>query len=123
MVTIDTDSVDGIVVGAASGPLTLENIREAAAAVWSRATEPSMRMLWDLRNAQFEFSSSEIRELAAFAKKRSPFSDLRMAFVVAGDLDFGLLRMFEAYRETGSARTAVFRDKEAALGWLAEKHH
>ena len=119
MVTIDTDSVEGIVVGTASGPLTLEEIREAAAAVWSDVEGPRIRILWDVRDAQFTLSANEVRSLAEFAKQHSPFSNLRMAFVVARDLEFGLVRMFEVFREAESARTAVFRDRQQALGWLA----
>ena len=118
MVTIDTESVEGVVVGTASGPLTLEGIREAAAAVWREVEGPRIHMLWDLRDAQFRLSASEVRALAEFAKLHSPFSDLRMAFVVARDLEFGLIRMFEVFRDNGSARTSVFRDRQDALGWL-----
>ena len=119
MVTLDTDSVEGVVVGTVSGPLTLEDIREAAAAVWRDVEEPHIRMLWDLREAQFSLSTSEIRFLAEFTKQHSPFSRLRMAFVVARDLEFGLVRMFEVFRGTDGVRTAVFRDMGDALGWLA----
>ena len=119
MVTIDTDSVEGVVVGTVSGPLTLKEIRKAAAAVWKDIEGPRIRMLWDLRDAQFTLSANEIRALAEFAKQHSPFSHLRMAFVVAGDLEFGLVRMFEVFREAESVRTAVFRDMQQALGWLA----
>ena len=119
MVTIDTDSVKGVVVGTARGPLTLEDIREGAAAVWRNVEAPRVRVLWDLREAQFNLSSTEVRFLAEFTKQHSPFSHLRMAFVVAGDLEYGLVRMFEVFRETEGVRTAVFRDMEKALGWLA----
>ena len=119
MVTIDTDSVEGVVVGTASGTLTLKEIREAAAVVWRDVEGPRIRMLWDLRDAQFTLSSSEVRAVAEFAKLNSPFSDLRMAFVVARDLEFGLIRMFEVFRDNGKARTAVFRDRQEALAWLA----
>ena len=119
MVTIDTDSVKGVVVGTVSSPLTLEDIREAAAAVWRDVEAPRIRVLWDLREARFTLSTSEIRDLAEFAKEHSPFAQLRMAFVVTRDLEFGLLRMFEVFREARSVRTAVFRDMEKALAWLA----
>ncbi len=76
-------------------------------------------MLWDLREAQFDLSTTEVRFLAEFTKQHSPFSRLRMAFVVAGDLEFGLIRMFEVFRETEGVRTAVFEDMGEALGWLA----
>jgi hypothetical protein len=119
VVTIDTDPVEGVVVGTVSGLLTLEEMREAAAAIWRDVEGPRIRMLWDLREARFTLSEGEIRAMADFSKQRSPYSHLRMAFVVARDLEFGLVRMFEVFREAESARTAVFRDMQQALGWLA----
>lgn len=119
MVAIDLESVPGVVVGEASGPLTLADIRQAAATVWRQFEGGRIRILWDLRNARFNFTAAEVEELAAFMKQRSPFTDLRSAFVVSGDVEFGLVRMFEILRETESARTAVFRDRERALAWLA----
>jgi hypothetical protein len=71
-----------------------------------------------LRDARFNFAAAEVEELAEFMKQRSPFSDLRSAFVVSGDVEFGLVRMYEIFRETDSARTAVFRERTRALAWL-----
>ncbi len=59
-----------------------------------------------------------MRDFAEFTKRHSPEGDLRVAFVVAQDLEFGLVRMFEVFRETPNARTSVSRDKDEALGWL-----
>ena len=120
MVIIHTDPESGVVVGTASGLLTPEEIRRAAASVWKDVEGPSPRVLWDLRNARFDFSTVEVRALAEFARQKSPYPDLRMAFVVARDLEFGLVRIFEALRETARARVAVFREKDEALAWLAE---
>ena len=119
MVTIDIDSVKGTVVGTVSGTLTLDDIREAAAAVWRDVEAPRVRVLWDLREARFTLSVTEVQDLAEFARLHSPFDHLRMAFVVAGDLEFGQIRMFDVFRETATARTEVFRDMEKALSWLA----
>ena len=118
MVTIDRDSVRGVVVGTASGLLRLDEIQEAAATVWRDAKKPRARVLWDLRQAQFALSSSEVRALAEFTKKHSPFSHLRMAFVVGSDLEFGLVRMFEVFREAKGTQTEVFREMHEALEWL-----
>jgi hypothetical protein len=118
MLIIDKDSETSVVVGTAIGPLTVEEIRRAAASVWRDVEGPSLRVLWDLRLARFEFSAVEVRALAEFARQNSPYPDLRMAFVVARDLEFGLVRIFEALRETARARVAVFREKDEALAWL-----
>ena len=60
----------------------------------------------------------EVAALAQFIRQRSPFTWLRAAFLVASDLEFGLVRMFEAMRDTDNARTNVFRSREKALEWL-----
>src|SRR5262245_1920909 len=120
MVTIDSESIAGVVIGVANGQLTLEEMRQAAATVWEGRSERRMRILWDLREAHFNLLTNEVRDLADFVKRHSPFGDLRTAFVVASDLEFGLIRMFEIYRGTESAKVAVFRDKDAALEWLAK---
>ena len=119
VIIIEKDPETGVVVGTASGPLTIEEIRRAAASVWTDVEGPRLRVLWDLRKARFEFSTVEVRGLAEFARQNSPYPDLRMAFVVARDLEFGLVRIFEALRETSRARVAVFREKDEALAWLA----
>ena len=117
-ITFDLDSVEGVVVGVAHGPLTLEEIKECIATMWRLHEGPAIRILWDLREAKFNLSASEVRDSAEFAKEHSPYGELRMAFVVAKDLEFGLLRMWEAFRDTESAQISVFRDKERALEWL-----
>jgi len=119
MVTIDLDSVEGIAIGIAHGPLNLEKICESAVAIWKHVKGPRIRILWDLRAARFKLSTNDVRSLAEFIKQHSPPGDLRTAFVVSTVLEFGLVRMFEVLRETASARTMVFRDKEQALEWLA----
>ena len=63
-----------------------------------------------------DFTGGQLRELAG----RSIFSaQSRRAFVVSSDLQFGLSRMFAAYRELSGARgTMIFREMREALSWL-----
>ena len=103
MVIIDRDAETGVVVGTVIGPLTMEEIRRSAASVWRDVEGPRLRVLWDVRKARFEFSTVEVRALAEFDRQNSPYADLRMAFVVTRDLEFGLVRIFEALRETARA--------------------
>lgn len=120
-VSIDRDSLPGVTIAAARGSLALQDIRDATAEVWRRVSGPSARILFDLREARFDLTPDEIPELAEFVKQGSPYEDLRTAFVVAKDLEYGLLRMFEAFRETQGTDTSVFRDREEGLAWLTRE--
>ena len=119
--SLDRDSVPGVAIAVVCGPLDLEDIRDATAEVWRRVSGPSARILFDLREARFDLAPDEIPDLAEFVKQGSPYEDLRTAFIVAQDLEFGLLRMFEAFREAQGTRTAVFRNREEALAWLTRE--
>ncbi len=118
-VTFDLDSVKGVAVGVARGPLTLKEIKEYAVSMRRQVEGPDIRALWDLRYARFDLSVGEVEDFAEFIKQYSPPGGLRMAFVVSTDLEFGLVRMFEAFRKAADTQTATFRDKGRALEWLA----
>ena len=117
-VTLDLESIEGIAIGIAHGSLTLNEIEESAEAMWRVVRAPKIRILWDLRDARFDLSGTEVRGLAEFAKRLVSGAALRTAFVASRDLEFGLLRMFEVLREAKGARMSVFRDRERALEWL-----
>jgi hypothetical protein len=78
--------------------------------------QPEFDQLVDCRAFTLQLTSEEISDLAS----RSVFSSRsRRAFVVASSLQFGLSRMFAAYREEkGRQETMVFRDLREALAWL-----
>jgi hypothetical protein len=63
-----------------------------------------------------EFEPDDVRQLA----QRNIFSPRsRRAFVVKDDLQFGLARMFEIYRElNGEAGIRVFRTFDEAMDWI-----
>ena len=117
-VSFDFDSVEGVAVAVAHGQLTLEDIKQCITDLWRLHQGPTCRALWDLRDAEFNLGRSEVWTSADFAKQHSPYQELRMAFVASEDLEFGLLRMWEIFREGEGVQTSVFRDREAALEWL-----
>jgi hypothetical protein len=116
--TIDLESIDGICIGIAEGALTLAEIKESAATMWRLAEGPDVRMLWDLRKAKFDLDVSQVSDLADTVKQMVASSDSRIAFVVTENLEFGLLRMYEAFRHSDTSRTSVFRDRDKAIAWL-----
>lgn len=116
----DLESEPGIAIGIAEGMLSLEDIQKAAVGLWRQAALPS-RILWDLRNASFDLTETEVRQLAEFTKQASPAGPQQAAFVVREGLAFGLIRMYEVHRQAPNARTMVFTEMEPAVKWLREE--
>ena len=79
---------------------------------------PEFNQLFDFREAQgVALSHDEIHRLST----RKIFGERsRRAFVVAGDFQFGIARMFSIYREMqGEPGIQVFREMNKALTWLS----
>jgi hypothetical protein len=109
---------DGIAVATGSGVLRLGDARDAASALWSAAGWKGRSAVWDLREAELEVSSIDTRELAQFVLEHQPTPPpKRIAIVTRRDVDFGMARMFEVYREDPATAIRIFRDYDEALGW------
>jgi len=78
---------------------------------------PDFNQIVDCRGITcMDLNSEQVRDLAG----QSIFSNRsRRAFVVSSDLQFGLSRMFSAYREAVTGQEVrVFRTMPEALAWL-----
>ena len=117
-VTFDLDSTPGVAIGIGSGDLSIDESMAAAEDMWRLAQVRYSRMLWDLRDARFRFDVAHVHQLGRFARRLAGPQQTWVAFVVSTDLHYGLVRVFEAIRETEGVRTQVFRDKIAAIEWL-----
>ena len=116
-VSIDSATGTSIVVGKAE--LTVPEILEGIKSNCEMPGFTGARSLWDLRDASFSLSREEVRSLAEFAGRGSTLRPpARLAFVASRNLEFGLLRMFEAFREQEGVEIEVFRDYEEALKWV-----
>ena|ERR1051326_1288232 len=79
--------------------------------------KPELNQLVDCRAiTKMELTTTQIKDLAS----RSLFSPKsRRAFVVSNELQFGMTRMFAAYRDIAERQTVmVFRTLPDALAWL-----
>ena len=76
------------------------------------------RRLWDLTKG-FSVTSNDIRQIAEYGKQVWPHPS-KVAYVASDDLAFGLLRMFEAYREGDGYQTRIFRTEDEAITWFKE---
>lgn len=66
-------------------------------------------------------SSADVRAFAQRSAELSQDDKFRVAVVAARDADFGMARMFQAFRELDEQRMAVFRTLDAACRWLGVK--
>ena len=108
---------DGITVTRFARQLEFDDFIAALDEIRQRELMP--RRMWDVTGV-FDFTAEQIQQIAKYSKRHFP-SPARVAFLAADDLTFGLLRMFEAYREEDDHITRVFRDEQTARQWLVEQ--
>jgi hypothetical protein len=82
---------------------------------------PNATVIYDAREAGFDFSASDVRELVADVEshqsRRGP--DFRVAFVVARDLDFGISRMIQSLCAELPFEAITVRSMDEAEQWAA----
>jgi hypothetical protein len=117
-VSIRIEPETGMAIASCSGILRTGDARDHAVAVWQTPGWSGDAILWDFRDAQFDLSSSDVRDIALFILERQPQKPpARVAFVTPRDVDFGLARVFGAFREDSRSEFRVFRDYDEALCW------
>ncbi len=114
------DRGSGVVRFTVTGPLRPDELRDTLAELY--ATHPPelpRRFFWDLRGADIDWSSDEIRSFAGWVRANRLPGDGRTAVVVDRDFHFGLARMYEVFSADLPVEFVVFRDVEAATAWMA----
>jgi hypothetical protein len=108
-----------VTIATCAGALDLNEARAGAEAIWSNPAYRSNPVVLDFRQARLTVSAADMRSLADFILAEQPLSGQppRLALVAPGDLDFGLSRVFAAYRDHPSTEVAVFRDFDEAVAW------
>ena len=79
-----------------------------------------MARLWDLRKAHLHgLSSVDLDRIRHYAAAKLSTRGARVAVVVASDVDFGIVRMFQSWEGASlPASMEGFRDVESAEAWL-----
>jgi hypothetical protein len=117
-VSIHIEPETGMAIATCSGVLRLSDAQEAAAALWKTPGWMGRSAVWDFRQAQFDISSSDTRQIAQFILQNQPATPpSRVAFVTQRDVDFGMARMFEVFRQDSGTAFRVFRDYDEAICW------
>ena len=111
----------GILEFSVSGTMTLDGIRDlVTAGVAASARHGTNRILVDYRAIDLNLSAFDIYAMPDMERSMGAGRD-RVAMIMPATPD--ALRDFQFYEDravnTGSRR-AVFRDRDAALAWLAE---
>lgn len=113
---LSIDPNTGLALATCSGTLSLDDAREGAQALWAHPDWQGEGVVWDFRAARLDFTSVDVRELARFILAHQPARPpKRVAFVTAREMEFGLVRMFEVFREHPSTDVKAFRELEPAL--------
>lgn len=101
-----------------TGALDRDDARDAAQALWSTGAWSGRCALWDFRGARFDVSPDDVRGIAMFILRHQPDPPpAKMAFVVDRDVDYGMARIFEVFREDPRTEFRVFMDFEEAIAW------
>jgi hypothetical protein len=109
---------DGVVIGSCTGSLSLEDAKAGAMAYWQNPGWRGKPVVWDFRFARLDVDAAAVRQIAQFILTSQPSPPpSKVGFVTARDVDFGMARMFEAFREHAATEVHVFRDYEEASSW------
>jgi formylmethanofuran dehydrogenase subunit E-like metal-binding protein len=97
----------------------VEDAKAGAMAVWDNPDFRGKPVVWDFRLAQLDVDAAGVREIARFILTyQSSSPPPKVAFVTAREVDFGMARMLETYRENRATEVHVFREYEPALSWV-----
>jgi hypothetical protein len=105
-----------------SGHLSREVILNAFdAAVADERYQKGMGRLWDFREADLSgLSPSTIESMAKHSTKfPAGINDVKVAFVVGRELEFGLVKMFEAFSLDAMTKISTFYSMEGAEAWMS----
>lgn len=117
-VSVQVEPETGVAIICCSGVMGRADAEEGATALWRAPGWAGKSAIWDFRDARFDLSSAEVREMAQFILRHQPVPPpSRVAFVTGRDVDFGLARMYEAHREDSRTAFRVFRDYDEAVRW------
>ena len=113
-----------LVIAAAHGVLTDEDVFAYQTTVWSRPDVAGYAELLDMSDVTeiIQPTIGRVQHLASVAAKMpSSGSSSRFAIIAPSDIAFGLGRMFQAFREhadEGTRKVAVFRRVSEAVAFL-----
>ncbi len=119
-VSFHVETQSGMAIVTCSGELRGSDAMEGVEALWKNPDWAGKSAVWDFRTAKFIITATEVQELADFVlSNQRDTPPERVAFVTGRDVDFGLARMFEAFRSDPRTAFRVFRNFDKALRWAS----
>ncbi len=118
------DAKHRVVVATGSGVLTIDDLFAYQREAWLDRKVCGYNELVDMRDVDRidPPSAAHLRDFSDFAASMDEaVGESKLAVVAKGDLDFGLARMFQSYRElnpNSKKRIQVFRSLRDALAYL-----
>jgi hypothetical protein len=117
-VSIKIEPETDMAIATCSGILRVSDAQEGATALWNTPGWSGRSVVWDFREAQFDYSFSDAQKIAQFIFHHQPATPpSKVAFVTQRDVDFGMARVFEVYRQDPRTEFRVFREYEEAICW------
>jgi hypothetical protein len=82
-----------------------------------------MGRLWDFREVDLSSINSEtIRKMSKYSLSFPPgINDVKVAFVTARSLEYGLTRMFEMFSTDAKSKVRAFKTMDEAEEWMMGK--
>jgi len=121
-ISIEIAPESGLAIARCSGLFRFEDARDGALQLWENPEWVGEAVVWDFREAEFDVSSLDIHDLGRFvARHQRALPPSRVAFVASADVNFGLARMFEAFRDDPRTEVRVFRDFDEAISWTRSR--
>jgi len=81
---------------------------------------PGRLRLWDLSRTGLDLTTPQLHQLAQYGKSKS-LPPSKVAIVAREDFTFGIMRMYEVFREDQIVKHKIFRTVQEARGWLNEQ--
>jgi hypothetical protein len=128
-VTCEIDSEGGLVRTTFRGQVDIEEVVRALEDLLQRPDfRRGLNGIVDLREGDTDTQARDVKRLATMMERcRDQIGPSRTAIVVAKDVTYGMARMYQAYAESTSIETMIFRSIDDAHRWLAESapmsHH
>jgi hypothetical protein len=119
-VTLETNRELQLTTFIVRGGVSRVEIEKAIASFYHEGA--SQNVLWDLREASLqELSTADIQDIVQFLRKNDYVRPKgRTAMVAPKDVDYGLVRMGEAYANGLPTAFRVFRSLQEAQTWLQQ---
>lgn len=114
------DRARGYIVGRLTDPFDLDDIQSLLSALNdAKDFPPGTPELWDARELDFAKLNRAFEERVVELQKQSPpKAARRIAVVIADDLGYGMMRMYQALSNELPQECQAFRDVDEAERWL-----